>query len=133
MAEAAIRKRSLSTLVTAVVAADLVDTLSTGGPFTVFAPRNSAFAKIPANTLSSLLEDKRGLTAVLLRHVIPNKILARDIPKGDTELTTVGGDKITVTKSGGRVMITSSAGSAKVVRTDILAKNGYIHVVDSVF
>ena len=131
--QAVITKHSLRTLVTAVVAADLVDTLGSGGPFTVFAPRNSAFSKIPSNTLNSLLEDKRGLTAVLLRHVVPSKIRSFDIPNGSTEVETVGGEKITVTKLGGIVTIESSSGKARVVRTDITAENGIIHVVDSVF
>ena len=120
-------------MVTAVVAADLVDTLATGGPFTVFAPRNSAFMKIPSNALNSLLENKSGLTKVLLRHVIPSEIKSWEIPNGSTELKTVGGEMITVTKSGGSVMIESSAGKARVTRTDIATENGVIHVVDSVF
>jgi len=131
--QAAITKPSLKTLVTAVVAADLVDTLATGGPFTVFAPRNSAFMKIPSNALNSLLENKSGLTKVLLRHVIPSEIKSWEIPNGSTELKTVGGEMITVTKSGGSVMIESSAGKARVTRTDIATENGVIHVVDSVF
>ena len=120
-------------LVKAVVAAELVDTLNTGGPFTVFAPKNSAFAKIPPDTLNELLADKTGLTSLLLRHVVPSEIRAKDVPKGETELTTAGDEKITVMKSGTDVKITSSAGSAKVVRTDILAENGVIHIVDNIF
>ena len=120
-------------MVTAVVAADLVDTLATGGPFTVFAPRNSAFMKIPSNALNNLLENKSGLTAVLLRHVIPSQIRSWEIPNGVTELKTVGGETIKVMKSGGSVMIESSAGKARVTRTDITAENGVIHVVDTVF
>jgi len=123
----------LKTLVTAVVAADLVDTLATGGPFTVFAPRNSAFMKIPSNALNNLLENKSGLTAVLLRHVIPSQIRSWEIPNGVTELKTVGGETIKVMKSGGSIMIESSAGKARVTRTDIAAENGVIHVVDTVF
>ena len=131
--QAVITKPSLKTLVKAVVAADLVDTLATGGPFTVFAPRNAAFMKIPSSALSSLLENKSGLTAVLLRHVVPSEIKSWQIPNGSTELKTVGGETITVTKSGGMVMIESSAGKARVTRTDITAENGVIHVVDTVF
>ena len=121
----------------AVVAADLVDTLATGGPFTVFAPKNSAFSKIPKNALNDLLADKSGLSSVLLRHVVPSEIKSFDIPNGKTELETVGGESITVTKTGSGIgaiiMIESSAGKAMVTRTDITAENGIIHVVDTVF
>ena len=89
--------------------------------------------KIPSSALSSLLENKSGLTKVLLRHVIPSEIKSWQIPNGSTELKTVGGETITVTKAGGVVMIESSAGKARVTRTDITTENGVIHVVDTVF
>merc|ERR1712168_1399491 len=88
-----------STLLAAVKAAGLVDTLAGEGPFTVFAPTNSAFEKVPADALNSLLADKEALTAVLLRHVVPGAALqGKNIPTGDTELETAGGEEITVTR-----------------------------------
>jgi len=132
IAEATARKSYLSKLLGAVKAADLVETLSSGGPFTVFAPRNAAFFQIPQNALDNLLNDKNALKKVLLRHLVPNKILSGDIPNGETDLTTVGGDKITVSLSKSGVTVTSSSGSGKVTKTDILAKNGVVHIIDSV-
>ena len=116
----------------AVKAANLVETLSSGGPFTVFAPRNAAFFKIPQNSLDNLLKDESALKKVLLRHVVPSKILAGDIPSGETDLTTAGGEKITVSLSKSGVTVKSSSGSGKVTKVDILAKNGVIHIIDTV-
>ena len=133
--QAAVATPDLSTLVTAVTAAGLVDTLSGEGPFTVFAPNNDAFAKIPADTLAGLLEPENvdQLKAVLLRHVLPTTILAGDIPEGSTTVDTAGGETITVTKADGAVTIESSAGTATVIATDVVASNGVVHLVDTVF
>ena len=135
--EVAQATKDLSTLVAAVSAAGLVDTLNGDGPFTVFAPNNKAFLKI-INTTNELFkpENKDKLQKVLLRHVVPKKIMAKDIQKGSTELETAGKDTITVTLNKGEmpmVTITSSEGSATVLRTDVVAKNGVIHIVDTVF
>ena len=113
----------------------MVDTLSGEGPFTVFAPNNDAFAKIPADTLAGLLEPENvdQLKAVLLRHVLPTTILAGDIPEGSTTVDTAGGETITVTNADGAVTIESSAGTATVIATDVIASNGVVHVVDIVF
>merc|ERR1711872_1212931 len=132
IAELAIATPQLSTLLAAVEAAGLVETLSGEGPFTVFAPTNDAFAKIPKATLDGLLADKEALTAVLLRHVLPNRIMAGDIPSGTTTVTTVGGEQIDVINANG-VSIKSSAGSANVIKTDINTSNGVVHLVDTVF
>jgi uncharacterized surface protein with fasciclin (FAS1) repeats len=132
--EAAVATPQLSTLVTAVQAAGLVDTLNGKGPFTVFAPNNDAFAKIPADTLVSLLEPENvdQLKAVLLRHVLPTVIKAGDIPEGSTTVRTAGGETITVINSDG-VTIESSAGKANVIATDVVTSNGVVHIVDTVF
>merc|ERR1712123_501065 len=133
IAELAIATPALSTLLAAVKAAGLVETLSGEGPFTVFAPTNDAFAKIPADALNSLLADKDALTAVLLRHVVPGAILkARDVPHGTTPVKTAGGEEIQVTRNR-YINIKSSAGEAGVIAFDILATNGVVHLVNSVF
>jgi len=117
----------------AVKAAGLVDTLAGEGPFTVFAPTNDAFAKIPEETLNGLLADKDALTAVLLRHVVPGAALkARDVPKGTTTVKTAGGEEIDVTR-GRYITVKSSAGEAGVIAFDVLATNGVVHLVNSVF
>merc|ERR1712119_192601 len=100
IAELAIATPQLSTLLAAVKAAGLVETLAGEGPFTVFAPTNKAFAKIPKTTLNGLLADKDALTAVLLRHVVPGAALkAGDVPEGDTKVKTAGGEEITVSRT----------------------------------
>merc|ERR1712012_962349 len=133
IAELAIATPQLSTLLAAVKAAGLVDTLAGEGPFTVFAPTNDAFAKIPEETLNGLLADKDALTAVLLRHVVPGAALkARDVPKGTTTVKTAGGEEIDVTR-GRYVTVKSSAGEAGVIAFDVLATNGVVHLVNSVF
>merc|ERR1711972_151104 len=100
IAELAIATPQLSTLLAAVKAAGLVDTLAGEGPFTVFAPTNDAFAKIPEETLNGLLADKDALTAVLLRHVVPGAALkAGDVPVGETKVKTAGGEEITVSRT----------------------------------
>ena len=118
-----------STLVTAVKAAGLVETLKSAGPFTVFAPTNKAFAKIPKAKLASLLKDKKALTAILTYHVVPGKILAADVLKlkSGAKVKTVQGSSIVVTTKHG-----VKVNQANVVKTDIIASNGVIHVIDSV-
>jgi uncharacterized surface protein with fasciclin (FAS1) repeats len=117
-----------STLVTAVKAAGLVETLSSEGPFTVFAPTNAAFAKLPAGTVENLLkpENKDQLVAILTYHVVAGKVMAADVVKLSTA-TTVNGKAVTIDASNG-VMVNN----AKVTATDIAASNGVIHVLDTV-
>ena len=115
-----------NTLVTAVKAAGLVDTLKGKGPFTVFAPTDAAFAKIPKADLEALLKDKAKLTSVLTYHVVAGKVMASDVKPGPVK--TVQGEMLTVSTSGGAVMVDN----AKVVKTDIVADNGVIHVIDTV-
>jgi uncharacterized surface protein with fasciclin (FAS1) repeats len=117
---------SFNTLVTAVQAAGLVETLKGSGPFTVFAPTDEAFAKIPKDQLDALLNDKAALTKVLTYHVVPGKVMAKDVKAG--EVKTVEGSSLTVTTNGGKVGIDN----ASVVKADIVADNGVIHVIDSV-
>lgn len=117
---------SFNTLVTAVKAAGLVDTLKGPGPFTVFAPTDEAFAKIPKAQLDALLKDKAALTKVLTYHVVPGKVMAADVKPGSVK--TVQGSNLTVSTAGGAVKVDS----AKVVKTDIAADNGVIHVIDTV-
>merc|ERR1711956_33266 len=133
IAELVVGNPNFSTLLAAVKAADLLETLSGEGPFTVFAPTNSAFEKVPADALSGLLADKEALTAVLLRHVVPGAALqGKNIPPGATKLETAGGEEITVTRDN-YIRITSSAGTAGVVLFDVIASNGVVHAVNSVF
>jgi|ERR1711909_1389 len=126
---------SLSTLLAAVKAAGLAETLSGEGTFTVFAPNNAAFDKLPKGTVATLLkpENLATLKSILLRHVLPVKIKAGQIPRGKTSVKTVGGEEIEITNTGRKVSIKSSAGTANVIATDVLASNGVVHVVDSVF
>ena len=125
----------LSTLLAAVKAAGLAETLSGAGTFTVFAPTNAAFDKLPAGTVATLVqpENQDQLTAILLRHVLGTKIKAGQIPEGTTNVQTVGGEEISVINNSDGVTIKSSAGMAKVIATDILASNGVVHLVDTVF
>jgi transforming growth factor-beta-induced protein len=119
-----------STLVAAVKAAGLVETLSGKGPFTVFAPTNAAFAKIPKDVLGDLLkpENKDKLVSILTYHVVPGKVMAADVVKV-TEAKTVQGKPIAVQVANGGVTLN---GSSKVVKTDIVGSNGVIHVIDTV-
>merc|ERR1712241_179980 len=134
IAELVVSEPRFSTLLAAVKAADLVDTLSGEGSFTVFAPTNEAFNKVPEEALTGLLANKEELKAVLLRHVVPSAIQGKNIPPGTTALTTAGGDKIDVTRDQNNVIqIKSAAGSAYVVLFDVVASNGVVHAVDSVF
>jgi len=121
-----------STLLAAVSAAGLADTLAGEGPFTVFAPTNAAFDKVPADALNALLADKDGLTAVLLRHVVPAAALqGKDVPPGVTPLDTAGGEEIAAERSN-FIKVKSSAGEAFITRFDIIASNGVIHAIDTV-
>merc|ERR1711962_271451 len=126
---------ALSTLLAAVKAAGLAPTLSGKGDFTVFAPTNDAFAKLPEGTIPTLLkpENKQQLADILLRHVLPTRIMAGDIPRGTTKVKTVGGEEIEVINNSRGVSIKSSAGTAKVIATDIMTSNGVVHLVDTVF
>jgi uncharacterized surface protein with fasciclin (FAS1) repeats len=123
--DTAVAAGNFKTLATALGAAGLVDTLKGKGPFTVFAPTDEAFAKIPKGDLDALLKDKAKLTAVLTYHVVAGKVMAADVKAG--KVKTVQGSDLTVTTSGG-VMVDK----AKVVKTDIVADNGVIHVIDTV-
>lgn len=116
---------NFKTLVAAVQAAGLVDTLKGPGPFTIFAPSGAAFAKIPKATLDGLLADKAALTKVLTYHVVPGKVMAADVKAGMVK--TVQGQDLTVSTASG-VMVDQS----KVVATDVGASNGVIHVIDTV-
>ncbi len=123
--DTAVDAGSFKTLATALGAAGLIETLKGKGPFTVFAPTDEAFAKIPKADLEALLKDKAKLTAVLTYHVVPGKVMAADVKAG--KVKTVQGSDITVTTKNG-VMVNK----AKVVKTDIVADNGVIHVIDTV-
>lgn len=132
--ETAIADEQFSTLVTAVKAAGLVETLSGEGPFTVFAPTNDAFAKLPAGTVDTLLkpENVEQLKSILTYHVVATKALSSDLTDGQ-EITTVQGAKLTVGIANGEVTLTDAKGGvSKVVKADIEAKNGVIHVIDTV-
>jgi len=131
--ETAAGNPDFSTLVAAVKAAGLADTLSGPGPLTVFAPTNEAFAKLPAGTVESLLEpaNKEQLAAVLTYHVVPAAVMAKDVKPGTVE--TVNGATFTVATENGDVVLTGGQGNkAKVIKTDIVASNGVIHVLDAV-
>ncbi len=123
--DTAVAAGNFSTLATALKAAGLIDTLKGKGPFTVFAPTDAAFAKLPKADLDALLKDKAKLTAVLTYHVVPGKVMAADVKAG--QVKTVQGSSLTVSASMG-VMVDK----AKVTATDIVADNGVIHVIDSV-
>jgi uncharacterized surface protein with fasciclin (FAS1) repeats len=125
--ETAIAAGSFKTLVAAVQAAGLVETLKGKGPFTVFAPTDEAFAKLPPGTVEALLKDKAKLTAILTYHVVPGDVRAAQAVKL-TSAKTVNGQSLTISTNGGVVSIDK----AKVVKTDILASNGVIHVIDTV-
>ena len=128
--QVAVANGSFKTLVAAVKAAGLVDTLSGKGPFTVFAPSDAAFAKLPAGTVEFLLkpENKAALVKVLTYHVVSGKVLAKDIKSGSVLVPTVQGSLIKVTKTSKAVVIDG----AKVVTADVKARNGVIHVIDTV-
>jgi uncharacterized surface protein with fasciclin (FAS1) repeats len=127
--ETAVAAGSFSTLAKALTAADLVGTLKGPGPFTVFAPTDEAFAKLPAGTLESLLkpENKDKLRRILTYHVVAGEVRAADVVKLQSA-KAVSGDTIAVNVSGGKVRVND----ANVIKTDIQASNGVIHVIDSV-
>jgi uncharacterized surface protein with fasciclin (FAS1) repeats len=117
---------SFKTLVKAVQEAGLVDTLKGEGPFTVFAPTDEAFAKLPPGALQALLKDKTKLAQVLTYHVVPGKVMAADIKPG--QVKTVEGQPVRLMVKGGDVMVNN----AKVTQADVAASNGVIHVIDKV-
>jgi len=119
---------TFKTLVTAVKAADLVETLQGKGPFTVFAPTDEAFGKLPAGTVEDLLkpENKEKLKGILLYHVIPGKVVAADVKT--MKAKTAGGKELSIIVTESGVMVDN----AKVVKTDVAASNGVIHVIDTV-
>jgi uncharacterized surface protein with fasciclin (FAS1) repeats len=123
--DTAVGAGNFKTLASALSVAGLVDTLKGKGPFTVFAPTDEAFAKIPKPQLDALLADKAKLTAVLTYHVVPGKVMAKDVKAG--KVKTVQGSELTVA-TGGAVTVDG----AKVTATDIVADNGVIHVIDTV-
>jgi uncharacterized surface protein with fasciclin (FAS1) repeats len=127
--ETAVAAGSFNTLAKALQAADLVDTLKGKGPFTVFAPTDEAFAKLPAGTLNDLLkpENKQKLQRILTYHVVPGRVSSADVVKLRTA-KTVSGDTIDINANGRSVMVDS----ARVVKTDVPASNGVIHIIDSV-
>ena len=127
--DTAVAADDFNTLVAAVKAAGLVETLKGEGPFTVFAPTDAAFKKLPKGTLESLLkpENKKKLVGILTYHVVPGKVMAADVVKLK-DAKTVQGSKVTIKVDGGKVMVDK----ANVVKTDIVCKNGVIHVIDAV-
>jgi uncharacterized surface protein with fasciclin (FAS1) repeats len=129
------------TLVAAVKAAGLVDTLNSPGPFTVFAPTDDAFAKLPAGTVETLVkpENKDTLVKILTYHVVPGRITSKELMRmirkggGKATLKTVQGEDLTATTSGGKVMLTDAkGGTATVTTADVFQSNGVIHVIDTV-
>ena len=124
--DTAVSAGQFKTLVQAVQAAGLVDTLKGDGPFTVFAPTDAAFAKLPAGTIEALLNDRQKLAQVLTYHVVPGKVTAAQVKPGDVK--TVQGQSLRVRADGGAVMVNN----ARVTKTDIMASNGVIHVIDTV-
>ena len=139
--ENAVNSKDHTTLVAAVKAAGLVDTLASKGPFTVFAPTNAAFAKLPAGTVESLVlpENKGTLTTVLTYHVVPGRITAGQIAsmamknKGVATLTTVQGEKLRFTKAGSGWAVTDfKGGKARITIANVMQSNGVIHVIDKV-
>jgi uncharacterized surface protein with fasciclin (FAS1) repeats len=123
--DTAVKAGNFKTLVAAVQAAGLVDTLKSPGPFTVFAPTDEAFAKIPKATLDALLKDKAALSKILTYHVVSGKVMAKDVKAGMVK--TVQGQDITLATTGG-----VTVNGAKVVAADVAASNGVIHAIDTV-
>lgn len=139
--DVAAASKAHTTLVAAVKAADLVATLKSKGPFTVFAPTNDAFAKLPAGTVETLIkpENKAKLTGILTYHVVAGALDAKAViaaikkGKGKAVLTTVAGGKLTAAIENGKVVITDeNGGKATVTATDLKASNGIVHVIDAV-
>ena len=125
--DTAVAAGDFNTLVTAVKAAGLVETLKGEGPFTVFTPTDAAFAKVPTDTLNALLADKAALANVLTYHVVAGKVMAADVVKL-TSAETVQGQAVSIEVKDGKVYVDG----AQVVTTDIKASNGVIHVIDAV-
>lgn len=123
--DTAVGAGNFKTLVAAIQAAGLVDTLKGPGPFTVFAPNDAAFAKLPAGTVEALLKDKQKLAAILTYHVVSGKVMAKDVKAGDVK--TVQGQMLAIKTDGG-----VTVNGAKVVAVDVAASNGVIHVIDTV-
>jgi len=123
--DTAVSAGNFNTLAAALQAADLADTLKGSGPFTVFAPTDAAFAKIPKEDLDALLADKAKLSAVLTYHVVPGKVMSKDVKAGMVK--TVEGSSLTVSTMGG-----VKVDNANVTAVDIVADNGVIHVIDTV-
>ena len=123
--DTAVSAGNFKTLATALGAADLVPTLKGKGPFTVFAPTDEAFAKIPKADLDALLKDKAKLKAVLTYHVVPGKVMSKDLKAG--KVATVQGSDVTISTMGGAMV-----NNAKVVSADVAADNGVIHAIDTV-
>jgi uncharacterized surface protein with fasciclin (FAS1) repeats len=132
---------NLTTLVAAVKAAGLVETLSSPGPFTVFAPTNAAFAKLPAGTVETLVkpENKATLTSILTYHVLPGKLTAKTIMAaitaggGEAKVKTVNGGELTASMMGGKLMLTDAKGGmSTVTMANIMQSNGVVHVIDTV-
>jgi uncharacterized surface protein with fasciclin (FAS1) repeats len=124
--DTAVEAGSFKTLATALTEAGLIDTLKGKGPFTVFAPTDEAFAKLPPGTVEALLKDKEKLKSILTYHVVSGKVMAKDVKSGDVK--TVNGKSFKVVASKDGVMVDN----AKVIKTDIAATNGVIHVIDTV-
>lgn len=125
--DTAVAAGNFKTLATALEAAGLVETLKGKGPFTVFAPTDEAFAKLPAGAVESLLKDKEKLTKILLYHVVQGNVMAKDVVKMKSA-KTVQGASVKINASGGKVMVDD----ATVIKADIPASNGVIHVIDTV-
>jgi uncharacterized surface protein with fasciclin (FAS1) repeats len=127
LVDTAVAAGSFKTLAAALQAAGLVETLKGKGPFTVFAPTDEAFAKLPAGTVEALLQDKEKLTKILLYHVVAGNVMAKDVVKLNSA-KTVQGSSVKISAKGGKVMVDS----ANVIKADIATSNGVIHVIDSV-
>ncbi len=125
----AVEAGNFNTLVAAVKAAGLAETLQSEGPYTVFAPTDAAFAKLPAGTVEALLTDKEKLASILTYHVVPGKIMAADVVKANgARPTTVNGEKLDIVLRAGKVYVNG----AQVVTANLVASNGVIHVIDAV-
>ncbi len=127
--DVAVENGSFKTLVTALKAADLVGALSGKGPFTVFAPTDAAFAKLPAGTIDALLKDPKKLASILTYHVVSGKVMAADVIKGNgAKPATLNGAALDITVKGGKVYVNG----AQVTMADVVGSNGVIHVIDAV-
>jgi uncharacterized surface protein with fasciclin (FAS1) repeats len=125
--DTAVAAGSFNTLATALKEAELIETLKGPGPFTVFAPTDDAFAKLPPGTIEALLKDKAKLRAILTYHVVPGKVMAADVLKLNSA-KTVNGQSVPIRVKDGAVLVDN----ARVLKTDIATSNGVIHVIDSV-